>query len=119
MTNAAALPQAAAEAVFTASEEMDPSVPVIRGTDFNVACDLDSIMDAMLTTGFQATCLGQAVREVDRMLSWRLSDEPLTEEEKEEVEQQEAGERGADGVPGSSGRREDVRTKIFVAPESS
>ena len=33
--------------------------PVIRGHDFNMGSDIDSIMNAMLTTGFQATALGQ------------------------------------------------------------
>ncbi|KAG2493653.1 hypothetical protein HYH03_008168 [Edaphochlamys debaryana] len=34
-------------------------------------------MESMLTTGFQATALGQAVNEVNRMINWRLSDEPV------------------------------------------
>ncbi|GIL67022.1 hypothetical protein Vafri_20411 [Volvox africanus] len=34
-------------------------------------------MDSMLTTGFQATSFGQAVQEVNRMINWRLSDEPV------------------------------------------
>ncbi|PNW88203.1 hypothetical protein CHLRE_01g018950v5 [Chlamydomonas reinhardtii] len=31
----------------------------------------------MLTTGFQATTFGQAIAEVNRMINWRLSDEPV------------------------------------------
>ncbi|EFJ46913.1 hypothetical protein VOLCADRAFT_105354 [Volvox carteri f. nagariensis] len=34
-------------------------------------------MEAMLTTGFQATSFGQAILEVNRMINWRLSDEPV------------------------------------------
>ncbi|GFH28771.1 uncharacterized protein HaLaN_27316, partial [Haematococcus lacustris] len=35
-------------------------------------------MEAMYTTGFQATSLGQAVTEINRMIKWRLSDDPIT-----------------------------------------
>lgn len=34
-------------------------------------------MASMLSTGLQATALGQAINEVNRMLSWRLAQEPL------------------------------------------
>ncbi|MEW5306067.1 MAG: hypothetical protein WDW36_008564 [Sanguina aurantia] len=34
-------------------------------------------MESLFTTGFQATSLGQAVNEVNRMIQWRLSDEPV------------------------------------------
>lgn len=37
--------------------------------------DLDGILEAMYTTGYQATSFGQAMREVNRMINWRLSDE--------------------------------------------
>ena len=54
--------------------------PIIRGFDFSSASSanpptLDGVMRAMATTGFQATALGQAVGELNRMLSWRLSDD--------------------------------------------
>ena len=54
--------------------------PIIRGFDFSSATGanpptLDGVMRAMATTGFQATALGQAVGELNRMLSWRLSDD--------------------------------------------
>eukprot|EP00850_Spirogloea_muscicola_P007310 SM000036S13354 [mRNA] locus=s36:693209:695531:- [translate_table: standard] len=38
----------------------------------------------MATTGFQASHLAQAVAEVDRMLAWRLADEPVEVDEEEE-----------------------------------
>jgi deoxyhypusine synthase len=49
--------------------ETVPEGPIIQGHDFNKGRDLDSIMAAMLTSGFQATALGQAVEEVNRMVS--------------------------------------------------
>ena len=38
----------------------------------------------MLTSGFQATQFGYAVDEVNKMLKWRLSDEPVPEDANEE-----------------------------------
>ncbi|GAX73928.1 hypothetical protein CEUSTIGMA_g1378.t1 [Chlamydomonas eustigma] len=69
----------AMQAVLMPTERM-PETPVIKGHDFNKGNDLDSIMQSMLTTGFQATAVGQAVNEINRMINWRLSDEPITPE---------------------------------------
>ena len=48
--------------------ERYPETPVIKGHDFNSGRDIDAIMASMYTTGFQATALGQAVNEVNRMV---------------------------------------------------
>jgi deoxyhypusine synthase len=45
-----------------------PETPIVQGYDFNSGRDLDGLMAAMLTSGFQATALGQAVEEVNRMV---------------------------------------------------
>lgn len=58
--------------------ETIPQTPVVKGYDFNKGRDLDGIMEAMMTTGFQATAFAQAIAEVNRMIKWRLSDEPIT-----------------------------------------
>ncbi|GBF92160.1 deoxyhypusine synthase [Raphidocelis subcapitata] len=72
----AGVPPAAQAAVLVPTETI-PDAPVIKGYDFNAGRDLDGLMAAMLTSGFQATTLGQAVEEVNRMIDWRLSDEPV------------------------------------------
>lgn len=46
-----------------------PDAPVIKGWDFNKGRDLDGILDSLYTTGFQATTFGQAVQEINRMVS--------------------------------------------------
>ncbi|KIY94873.1 hypothetical protein MNEG_13091 [Monoraphidium neglectum] len=71
-----ALPPSATEAVLVPTETL-PDGPVIRGYDFNAGRDLDGLMGALLTSGFQASALGQAVVEANRMIDWRLSDEPV------------------------------------------
>lgn len=45
-----------------------PTSATVRGWDFNNGCSLDGIMAAMLRTGCQATSLGQAVDEINRMV---------------------------------------------------
>jgi deoxyhypusine synthase len=62
-------------------------------------------MSAMITTGFQATCLGQAVDEVNRMIKWRLSDEPIPADAEEE-----------DRDPAY---RASIRTRIFLGYTSN
>jgi deoxyhypusine synthase len=49
--------------------ETVPDTAIIKGHDFSKGSDLDSIMSAMITSGFQATALGQAIEEVNRMVS--------------------------------------------------
>lgn len=43
--------------------------PTIMGWDFDNGRDLDGVMGAMLRTGFQASALGKAIEEVNRMVS--------------------------------------------------
>ena len=56
------------QAVLVASEELPENAQKIRGHDFNQGRDLDSLMESMLYTGLQATALGQAIEEVNRMV---------------------------------------------------
>ncbi|GBG80939.1 hypothetical protein CBR_g31495 [Chara braunii] len=66
------------EAVLCRSDKLDTEVPIVRGYDFqNGTVDYDALLQAMLTTGFQASHFGRAVQEVNRMISWRLSDEAV------------------------------------------
>jgi len=58
----------------TPVEKIPVGAQEIRGWDFDQGCSLDGIMGAMLNTGIQATALGRAVNEVNRMVS---TDKPL------------------------------------------
>jgi deoxyhypusine synthase len=53
----------------------------VKGVDFNGEVGLKEIMDSMTTTGFQATEVGRAIDEINRMRAWRLSDDPVAENE--------------------------------------
>ena len=57
------------QAVLQASGKLPESSHPVRGWDFDHGRDLDGIMAAMLHSGLQASALGEAVVEVNRMVS--------------------------------------------------
>jgi len=85
---AGAPPAALTAAVLTASEPLPSDTPQVRGYTFPdrgtstapPPVDYEALLAAMACTGFQATAFGAAVTELNRMISWRLSDEPLPAE---------------------------------------
>ncbi|KAL4457617.1 hypothetical protein ABPG75_012482 [Micractinium tetrahymenae] len=102
------VPETAAQAVLVPSEQLPEDAPTIRGHDFNDGCDLDTLLGSMLRTGLQATALGQAINEANRMIRWRLADEPLQPGEAEQhPERADPAFRAA------------CRTKIFLGYTSN
>ena len=57
------------QAVLAPSTDMPEGTPTVQGINFDNGCDLDSIMRSMLRTGCQASALGQAIAEVQRMVT--------------------------------------------------
>mmetsp|Transcript_10959 Transcript_10959/g.16089 ORF Transcript_10959/g.16089 Transcript_10959/m.16089 type:complete len:465 (-) Transcript_10959:2606-4000(-) len=76
------IPQIIKDAVLMPSDDsiIDKS-NVVRGYDFNSGIDCDKLISGMFNVGFQATNMGKAVKEINRMLNWRLSDEPIAEDD--------------------------------------
>lgn len=68
IVNQAATPAAAPQAVLVPSEDLPADAVTIRGYDFNDGRDLDALLESMLRTGLQATALGQAINEINRMV---------------------------------------------------
>lgn len=67
------------EAVFVGSQQQaldDKKGEQVRGYDFGRLFDFGRFMSAFGTTGFQATALGRAIDEVNRMREWRDPDDP-------------------------------------------
>ncbi|CAJ0931977.1 unnamed protein product, partial [Mesorhabditis belari] len=62
-------------AVLVKSCEVPANALPIRGYDFNNGVDFDALMKSYLTTGFQASHLGQAIEQINAML--KLRDEPF------------------------------------------
>lgn len=82
--NESASSSSAHAAVFVASADMPSSAVPVRGFDFSAAPpNLAALLDSYLTTGFQATSLALAIAEINAMLKWRLSDEPVAQDESE------------------------------------
>ncbi|KAL6984685.1 deoxyhypusine synthase [Sarracenia purpurea var. burkii] len=80
-------------AVFKKSENLDGSCIKIEGYDFNRGVNYSELLSSMVSTGFQASNLGDAIEVVNQMLEWRL---PPMEDGGEEEE------------------RESVRCKVFL-----
>ncbi|KAG8762935.1 Deoxyhypusine synthase [Ceratobasidium sp. 423] len=76
-----ALPAAAAAAVLVQSHPVPDDAVPIRGPNFDQPLDLNTLLGGYERIGFQATSLGRAIDIVNKMRTWRLSDEPLTEDE--------------------------------------
>ncbi|PNX99733.1 deoxyhypusine synthase-like protein [Trifolium pratense] len=72
--------------VFKESENLDGKCLKIEGYDFNRGVDYDQLLESMLTTGFQASNLGDAIETVNQMLDWRLFDELVAEDCNDEKE---------------------------------
>lgn len=63
------LPAETLAAVLKPSEELPEGSLTVRGYDFDCGLDYRALLQSYLTTGFQATSFGQAVIEVNRMVS--------------------------------------------------
>ncbi|KAI4347025.1 hypothetical protein L6164_007875 [Bauhinia variegata] len=74
----------ARSAAFKDSESLEGKCFKIEGYDFNQGVDYSQLLKSMVTTGFQASNLGDAIQVVNQMLDWRLADEPVTEDCSEE-----------------------------------
>ncbi|KAL5034400.1 Deoxyhypusine synthase [Batrachochytrium dendrobatidis] len=83
MLETAQPPQMASQAVFVASAPIPENAILIQGYDFNQGVDYEKLMASLFTTGFQATSLGEAIQITNDMIKWRLSDEPIDENENE------------------------------------
>lgn len=60
------------------------SLPKVEGPDFNKIEKLEEMFDKYESVGIQSTYLHRAIETVRKMLRWRLSDEPISDNEKEE-----------------------------------
>ncbi|CAI9100516.1 OLC1v1037636C1 [Oldenlandia corymbosa var. corymbosa] len=74
----------ARSAAFKESESLEGALPEIRGYDFNQGVNYPELLRSMLTTGFQASNLGDAIAIVNEMIDWKLSHECPAEDSSEE-----------------------------------
>lgn len=108
------IPSVSAAAVLGESQTLPADTPQCRGFDFSTFDSssplssklFDELMEAFLTTGFQATNVALAVQEVREMRAWRLSHEPFNEGHDDPELQPET-------------IRERIRARIFLAYTSN
>ena len=60
--------ETAQTAVLVKSEDLPAGTPQVRGYDFNKGVNFERLMESYYTTGFQATSIGKAIEEIDRMV---------------------------------------------------
>eukprot|EP01130_Rhizamoeba_saxonica_P011171 TRINITY_DN4625_c0_g1_i2.p1 TRINITY_DN4625_c0_g1~~TRINITY_DN4625_c0_g1_i2.p1 ORF type:complete len:250 (-),score=61.27 TRINITY_DN4625_c0_g1_i2:415-1164(-) len=71
------------------SANMPDTAEVVKGYDFNEEFDFSNLMATFRHMGFQATNVGLAIEEINKMIKWRLSDEPIDDDEMEELKDPE------------------------------
>ena len=63
------VPSSVLETVLVKSESMPSDAVAVKGFDFNNGVDdFHSLLSSYITTGFQATNFGQAVKEIGNMV---------------------------------------------------
>ncbi|KAG6873305.1 hypothetical protein C0995_000458 [Termitomyces sp. Mi166 len=75
------VPAEASAAVLQPSEPISEDAVPVQGPNFEKSLSLLQFLQSYERIGFQANSLGKAIDIVDKMRKWRLSDEPLTEDE--------------------------------------
>lgn len=58
----------AKDAVLVKSEKLPDVTPVVKGYEWNNGIDYDQLLGSYVHSGFQATNLGKAIEEVNKMV---------------------------------------------------
>lgn len=69
-------PTIATGAVLVKSEPMPEGSEKVKGYDFNEGVDYHKLFTSMATTGFQATNVGRAIQEINKMIDCKFKDIP-------------------------------------------
>ncbi|KAL9278573.1 Deoxyhypusine synthase [Arabidopsis thaliana] len=100
--------------VFKESESLEGKCDKIEGYDFNQGVDYPKLMRSMLTTGFQASNLGEAIDVVNQMLDWRLADETTVAEDCSEEEKNPSFRESVDVIVTTTGGVEEDLIKCLA-----
>ncbi|KAI8369285.1 deoxyhypusine synthase [Radiomyces spectabilis] len=98
-------PTGAEDAVFVKSVEMPDDAVLITGPDFNQRLSLTDLLGSYRAMGFQASGLGEAIDIIENMRKWRLSDEPIAEDESEDYRDEQV--------------RKNTKCKVFLGYTSN
>ena len=89
MSSSSAAPAVATEAVFSPTVgsmgQQKVDLPEVKGfqLDSSEPLDWDRMFEQLKRMGFQATNVGLAIEKINEMLRWRLSDDPVEDEQDE------------------------------------
>ena len=61
-------PEMAKDAVLVKSEKLPDVTPMVKGYEWNNGIDYDQLLGSYIHSGFQATNLGKAIDEVNKMV---------------------------------------------------
>ncbi|KAF9226521.1 Deoxyhypusine synthase [Gyrodon lividus] len=75
------VPPGASAAVLKPSDAVHDTAVSVHGPDFEKNLSLQELLSSYERIGFQANSLGKAIDIVNRMRTWRLSDEPISPDE--------------------------------------
>ncbi|BAM39767.1 deoxyhypusine synthase [Theileria orientalis strain Shintoku] len=75
------IPKVALEAILHENVEVTDDMLPVKGIHYEKDLKIDTLLEKFKNFGFQATNLGFASEMIEKMLSWRLSDEEVTEDE--------------------------------------
>eukprot|EP00494_Astrolonche_serrata_P023365 UN23623 len=70
-------PELAAEAVLVKSEPIPEGTDEVKGVDFNSKPDLQGLLNGLRYSGFQATHLGKAIEEINKMIKYKPSEDEI------------------------------------------
>jgi deoxyhypusine synthase len=56
---------------------------IIKGYDFNNPLDYSKLFESYKVMGFQASALGKSLDIINKMIKWRLSDDPIADDDNE------------------------------------
>ncbi|KAH9951732.1 Deoxyhypusine synthase [Amylocystis lapponica] len=78
------IPLGASAAVLKPSEPMPEFAITVEGPNFDEPLSVKQLLESYRRIGFQASSLAKAIDVVNKMRNWRLSDEPVAEDESDE-----------------------------------
>lgn len=73
----------ALKAILVKSEKLD-NTEIIKGYDFNKGVNHSEMFSTYKLMGFQGTALGISIEIINKMINWRLSHEPIEEDENDD-----------------------------------
>lgn len=77
---------AAQAAVLQPSEQLDSTFPIIKGPNLEEEQTLNSLLSSFSNIGFQASGVAKACEIIEKMRNWRLSHEPIKDEDEDNKE---------------------------------